>query len=94
MAKDGEDKKTQKLLEYECVGNEKVTKNTTLTTVKTHIGYKTELRYEYNTINNAGTYKHVVSTGRESIPDIKKWYNINLSGQWHSKYGYHNSYIR
>ena len=41
MHKDGEDMKTQKLLEYEPIGDEKVTKNTTCTMIRTHIGYVT-----------------------------------------------------
>ena len=42
MTKDGEEKKTQKLLEYKRVGDENLTKNTTFTIVKTHTGYGTE----------------------------------------------------
>ena len=71
LAKDGEDKKTQKLLEYERNGDAKVVQNTTYTTCKTHIGYGTEDQAEYNRMHNDARYKHIIFTDRQNIPDMK-----------------------
>ena len=71
MTKDGSEKKTQKLLEYERTGDAKVVKNTTFTTIKTHIGYGTEHKQEYTSMIDTGQYKHVVFTDRQDVPDMK-----------------------
>ena len=71
MTRDGSEKKTQKLLEYERTGNAKVVKNTTFTTIKTHIGYGTEHTQEYASMINTGQYKHVIFTDRQDVLDIK-----------------------
>ena len=71
MTRDGSEKKTQKLLEYEHTGDAKVVKNTTFTTIKTHIGYGTEKTQEYASMINTGQYKHVIFTDRQDVPDIK-----------------------
>ena len=42
MTRDGSEKHTEKLLEYERTGDAKVVKNTTFTTMKRHIGYGTK----------------------------------------------------
>ena len=71
MTKDGSKNNTQKLLEYECTSDTKVIKNTTFTTMKTHIGYGTEHKEEYTSIINTGQYTHVVFTYRKDVLDIK-----------------------
>lgn len=47
LTKDGQDKKTKKLVEYKRNGDSKVVQNTTYTTSKIHIGYGTEDQVEY-----------------------------------------------
>ena len=71
MTRDGSEKQTQKLLEYERTGDAKVVKNTTFTTMKTHIGYGTEHKQEYVAMTESEQCKHVVFTNREDVPDIK-----------------------
>ena len=94
LANDGQDKKTQKLAEYEINGDAKVLQNTTYTTSKIHIGYGTEDQAEYNRMKEDAQYKHVVFTDRSNVPDTKplpgtmKFAQIhglkerNLEGQW------------
>ena len=71
LSKNGDDKRTQQLLEYEYTGDARVLQNTVYTTNKTHIGYGTETKNEYDTISNGGKYNHIVFTDRENVPDMK-----------------------
>ena len=71
LSKDGDDKRTNKLLEYERTGDARMLLNSVYTTQKTHIGYGTESKIEYDTMTNKNEYKHVVFTDRENIPDMK-----------------------
>ena len=71
LSKNGDDKRTNKLLEYERTGDARMLLNSVYTTQKTHIGYGTESKIEYDTMTNNNEYKHVVFTDRENIPDMK-----------------------
>ena len=62
LSRDGKEKTTQKLLDYEQAGDVRVLDNTTYKTRCTYIGYGTENKEEYNTLflNNS----HIVFTER------------------------------
>ena len=44
--------------------------NTTYKPCKTHIGYGTEDRIEYNMMKDDAQYKHIVFTDRENVRNI------------------------
>lgn len=71
LTKNGEDEKSSKLLEYENNNDERVIKNTTLTTKKTHIGFGTQDKDQYDSLMQNKTYKHIIFTNRTEIPDMK-----------------------
>ena len=50
LSKNGDDKRTQTLLEYKHTVDARVLQNTVYTTNKAHIGYKTDTKNEYDTI--------------------------------------------
>ena len=62
LSKNGDDKRTKTLLEYERTGDARVLQNTVYTTNKTHIGYGTETKNECDTMSNGGKYNHIVFT--------------------------------
>lgn len=94
LTKDGSDVKAAKLLEYELLNDERVTKNTTLTTRHTHIGFATESKDQYNLLVSNSANKHIVFTNRTEIPDMKAIEgtqqissvqgsgDMNLDGKW------------
>ena len=45
--------------------------NSVYTTRKTHIGYGTENKIEFDTMTIDNEYNHIVFTDRENIPDMK-----------------------
>ena len=71
-------------MEYERTGDAKVVKNTTFTTMKTHIGYGTEHKQEYVAMTESEQCKHVVFTNREDVPDIKMIQGTMLISQVNS----------
>ena len=50
LTKNGEDKKSSKLLEYENNNDEQVIQNTTLKTKKTHVEFGTKDKDQYNSL--------------------------------------------
>ena len=69
LEKDCHDQKIKQLQQYESQGDEKVLQNTTFKTCKTHIGYCTEHKAEYDELKQAGN-THIVFTNRKMIPDM------------------------
>lgn len=71
LTRSGEEKDISKLLQYEQSNNEGILKNTTFTTRKTHIGYATENKDEYDVLKNDTNFNHIVFTDRQNIADMK-----------------------
>ena len=62
LTKNGEDEKSSKLLEYENNNDERVIKNTTLTTKKTHIGFGTQDKDQYDSLMQNKTCNDLFNT--------------------------------
>ena len=71
LSMNGEENKTKKLIKYEEGGDERVLRNTTLTTKRTFVGFATQNITDYDRLVSNTDYNHIVYTDRESIPDMK-----------------------
>ena len=71
LSKNGEEKKIIKLREYKRKGDAKVVENTTLTTRRTHIGFATKRKSQYEELSVNSDYHHIVYTSGTTIPDMK-----------------------
>ena len=60
-----------KLREYKRKGDAKVVENTTLTTRRTHIGFDTKRKSQYEELSVNLDYYHIVYTASTTIPDMK-----------------------
>ena len=70
----------KKLREYKRKGDAKVVENTTLTTMRTYIGFSTERKSQYEELSVNSDYHHTVYTGRTNILDMKPvTSSLNLS---------------
>ena len=68
LTKSGEEKKALDFTRYEVEGDANILKNTTLTTIRTHIGFGTEDRQQYESLIHQN-YEHIVFTNRVDIPN-------------------------
>ena len=68
LSRDGEEKETKALLEYEDTGDIRVLENTTFRTQRTFVGFGTEDKDEYEKMTIEGK-KHVVFTDHHNIKD-------------------------
>ena len=71
LSKNGDEIKMKKLREYEMNGDQRVVENTMYTTTKTHIGFGTENKQQYDKLRQYNQLDHIVFTDRENIPDMK-----------------------
>ena len=71
MTKNGEEARSKNFEQYKIDGDERVLKNTTLSTRRTFIEFGTENKIEYDALISNTEYRHVVYTNRDDIPDTK-----------------------
>ena len=69
LTRDGNEKKTKKLLEYEENNDKRVLENTTLRTKRTFVGLGTENKDEYEKLVREGN-KHIIFTDRQNVMDM------------------------
>ena len=71
LSKNGDELKMKKLREYEMNGDQRVVESTIYTTTKTHIGFGTESKQQYEKLRQDNQLDHIIFTDRENIPDMK-----------------------